>query len=145
MENRVCVLWCSTPCLVAIIELFNYFAYFERIAVISEAFGGRDSPDQIVPSKRPYSTFSLSSHSLISKDQSATPSSGSIDTPLLSPQLPTIREYDNRKLLPFSEVSLWHEYYQHAYRCDKSITCSNCSYRFAKAHGLLVLPSNWHH
>lgn len=74
------------------------------LLVISEAFGGRDSPDQIVPSKRPYTAFSTSTHSLISKDASSTPTSGSIDTPLLSPQLPAIREYEARKLIPAAEV-----------------------------------------
>lgn len=74
--------------------------------VISEAFGGRDSPDQIVPSKRPFSAFTSSTQSLISKDASSTPTSDSIDLPIISQHLPTIREFEIRKLHPLAEVSL---------------------------------------
>lgn len=72
-------------------------------SVISEAFYGRDSPDQIPPSKRQFSNFSVSTHSMISKDASSTPTSGSIDTPLLSPQMPMAREFGGRKLIPLGE------------------------------------------
>lgn len=72
--------------------------------VISEVFEGRDSPDQIVPSKRAFSAFTSSTQSLISKDVSSTPTSDSIDLPIISQHLPTIREFEIRKLHPLAEV-----------------------------------------
>lgn len=69
---------------------------YETKSMNSEHYGERDSPDQIVPNKRPF-TFSASTHSLLSKEVSSTTSSSTIDTPILSPMLPTIREHDTRK------------------------------------------------
>lgn len=63
----------------------------------------RDSPDQIVPNKRLF-TFS-STHSLLSKEISSTTSSSSIDSPILSPQLPTIREHESKAAEFISEVN----------------------------------------
>lgn len=63
----------------------------------------RDSPDQIVPNKRLF-TFS-STHSLLSKEISSTTSSSSIDTPILSPQLQTIREHESKAVEFVSEVN----------------------------------------
>lgn len=71
-------------------------------AVNFENYGDRDSPDQIVPNKRLF-TFS-STHSLLSKEVSSTTSSSSIDTPILSPALPVIREHDTKKADHISEV-----------------------------------------
>lgn len=71
-------------------------------AVNFENYGDRDSPDQIVPNKRLF-TFS-STHSLLSKEVSSTTSSSSIDTPILSPALPVIREHDAKKADHISEV-----------------------------------------
>lgn len=73
-------------------------------SVISETFGERDSPDQIVPNKRQF-TFSTSTHSLLSKEISSTTSSSSIDTPIMSPALPLIREHELRKSEFFAEVN----------------------------------------
>lgn len=67
-----------------------------------ENYEDRDSPDQIVPSKRLF-TFS-SSHSLLSKEVSSTTSSSSIETPILSPPLPFIRD-ESRKGELMSEVN----------------------------------------
>lgn len=58
--------------------------------VISDRYGGRESPDQIVPSKKQF-TFSLSSHSMRSKEVS---SPSSIDTPALSPTFPLRRDIE---------------------------------------------------
>lgn len=63
---------------------------FSNVTVTYEHYGDRDSPDQIVPNKRLF-TFS-STHSMLSKEVSSTTSSSSIETPILSPQLPIIRE-----------------------------------------------------
>lgn len=76
-------------------SLFNDEADDCDAKSVSYFYGGRDSPDQIVPNKRPF-TFSASSHSLLSKEVSSTTSSSTADTPILSPMLPTIRD-DLRK------------------------------------------------
>lgn len=73
-------------------------------AVNFENYGDRDSPDQIVPNKRLF-TFS-STHSLLSKEVSSTTSSSSIDTPILSPALPIIREREPKKGELISEVNI---------------------------------------
>lgn len=73
------------------------------VAVTYEHFGDRDSPDQIVPNKRLF-TFS-STHSMLSKEVSSTTSSSSIETPILSPQLPIIREEPKKGEL-LSEVKI---------------------------------------
>lgn len=85
-------------------SLFNDEADdYETKSISSEQYGERDSPDQIVPSKRPF-TFSTSTHSLLSKEISSTTSSSTIETPSLSPMLPTIREHETRKMDKISEV-----------------------------------------
>lgn len=70
---------------------FLEFHYFSLVyLVISDRYGGRDSPDQIVPSKKQF-TFSLSSHSMLSKEVS---SPSSIDTPAQSPTFAPRRDID---------------------------------------------------
>lgn len=76
---------------------------FSTFTVTYEHYGERDSPDQIVPNKRLF-TFS-STHSLLSKEVSSTTSSSSIETPILSPQLPIIREEPKRGELLATEVN----------------------------------------
>lgn len=60
--------------------------------VISDRCGGRESPDQIVPSKK--FSFSLSSHSMLSKEVS---SPSSIDTPAHSPSFPPRRDIESTR------------------------------------------------
>lgn len=74
-----------------------------HVPVTYEHYGDRDSPDQIVPNKRLF-TFS-STHSMLSKEVSSTTSSSSIETPILSPQLPIIREEPKKGEL-LSEVKI---------------------------------------
>lgn len=76
-------------------SLFNDEADDCDAKSVGSFYSGRDSPDQIVPNKRPF-TFSALSHSLLSKEVSSTTSSSTVDTPILSPMLPTIRN-DLRK------------------------------------------------
>lgn len=75
----------------------------KSFAVTYENQRDRDSPDQIVPNKRLF-TFS-STHSMLSKEISSTTSSSSIDTPIMSPQLPMIREHETKSGELFSEVN----------------------------------------
>lgn len=85
-----------------LLDLFHEIITF--LTVISENYGERDSPDQIVPNKRQF-TFSTSTHSLLSKEISSTTSSSTIDTPIMSPALPAIREHEPRKADRFAEVN----------------------------------------
>lgn len=86
------------------------FAKFHRVfffasTVISDRYGGRESPDQIVPSKKQF-TFSLSSHSVRSKEVS---SPSSIDTPAQSPTFPPRRDIElTRKCDIIPEENLYH-------------------------------------
>lgn len=85
-------------------SLFNDEADdYETKSVGSDLYGERDSPDQIVPNKRQF-TFAASSHSLRSKEVSSTTSSSTINTPILSPMLPTIRQHDSREHDKTTEV-----------------------------------------
>lgn len=87
----------------------NNFVEFHNFSlahlVISDRYGGRESPDQIVPSKKQF-TFSLSSHSMLSKEVS---SPSSIDTPAQSPTFPPRRDIGfTRKSDIIPEEHLFH-------------------------------------
>lgn len=83
----------------------NFFNNFCSFTVISDRYGDRESPDQIVPSKKQF-TFSFSTHSVRSKEVS---SPSSIDTPAQSPTFPPRRDIDlTRKYELIPEENLLH-------------------------------------
>lgn len=86
-------------------EFISIFFFIFVLTVISDRYGGRESPDQIVPSKKQF-TFSFSTHSIRSKEVS---SPSSIDTPAQSPTFPPRRDIDlTRKCELIAEENLLH-------------------------------------
>lgn len=81
-------------------SLITRFTHLNFTTVVSETFGDRESNDQIVPNKR---HFTFSTHSMLSKEVSSTTSSSSIDTPLHSPALASIREHEPKRYDQYAE------------------------------------------